>query len=81
MAYAAVFEPRKTVRIIAFSAANAKLYMGTVNVSTTKATAHEYPEYLQASGDTSHATPTVMAAASLTNGIPTIYVNGYSGPE
>ena len=80
MAYAAVFEPRKTVRIIAFSAANAKLYMGTVNVSTTKASAHEYPEYLQASGDTMHATPTVMAAAALTAGIPTIYVNGYTGP-
>ena len=81
MAYAPVFEPRKTVRIIAFSVANAKLHMGTVNVSTTKATAHEYPEFLQATGDTLHATPTVMAAAALTTGIPTIYVNGYSGPE
>ena len=81
MAYAAVFEPRKTVRSIAFSAANAKLHMGTVNVSTTKATAHEYPEFLQATGDTMHATRTVMAAAALTKGIPTIYVNGYSGPE
>ena len=81
MAYAPVFETRKTVRIIAFSVANAKLHMGTVNVSTTKATAHEYPEFLQATGDTLHATPTVMAAAALTTGIPTIYVNGYSGPE
>jgi hypothetical protein len=78
---------RPTCRIIAY---NAKLthYLRTVNVSASQqadAKMH-WKEYLQvtaaqASKDKANSIPVFMAAASSTNGLPTIYVNGYTAPS
>jgi hypothetical protein len=45
-----------------------------------------WKEYLQvtaaqASKDKANSIPVFMAAASSTNGLPTIYVNGYTAPS
>jgi hypothetical protein len=76
----------KTIRIIAFSAVNQKTHMRTVNVFNTAPARNEFPTYLQAAaGPLAHEYPTYMAsgAANPTNtqGLPNIFVSGYSGPS
>jgi hypothetical protein len=79
---ATITDHRKLVRIVAFSKAN-EPSMRTVNVSTVApASRHQAKECVQltAAQTVSGQHPTVMAAASVTSGLPTVYVNGYTGP-
>jgi hypothetical protein len=79
---ASLTDNRKLVRIVAFAAKN-EPSLKTVNVSTTAPTSkHQAKECVQLTAAQAMAGqhPTVMAAASLTPGLPTVYVNGYTGP-
>jgi hypothetical protein len=75
----------KTVRIIAYSTANLKTHMRTVNVFNTAPARNEFPTHLQASGaPLAHEFPTYMASGAANTsiaGLPNIYVAGYSAPS
>lgn len=75
---------QKTVRIIAYAAGNVQS-LKTVNVMTNKPIANEYPTCTQTTGAPSPAGayPTYMAAGAANtkgNGLPCIYVAGYTAP-
>ena len=79
-----IVDPRKTVRIIAYNKVNIQ-HLRSVNVFTTAPTKKEFPERLQAgAAPQKNEFPTVMASGAAnptqTNGLPNIYVAGYSGP-
>lgn len=83
-------DTRKGVRIIAFDAQARKVNnMRVVNVFTTKPPHNEFPEMVQetSGGDSRNLNtlPTVMASGAAnpanTQGLPNVYVNGYTGPQ
>jgi hypothetical protein len=76
----------KTVRIIAYNQALQRAnHMRVVNVWTTPPARLEYPQVLQAAaGPVAGEYPTWMASGAAntpTNGLPNVYIAGYSGPS
>ena len=71
----------QTSRVIAYNAAMVGT-MRTVNVTATQQADPRLPfkEVFQVAALDPNVGPTVMAAASSTKGLPTVYINGYTGP-
>lgn len=77
-------DPRPSVRIVAFSAANVQ-HLRTVNVLAAKPNDphHSIKEYLQLTALQTQAQhhPTFMQAAVNTPSLRSIFVNGYTAPN
>lgn len=77
-------DPRPSVRIVSFSAANVN-HLKTVNVLAAKPNDphHSIKEYLQltAAQTLVQHHPTLMAAPALNTSLRSIYVNGYTAPN
>jgi hypothetical protein len=80
------FDPRKSVRIIAFNAQNVH-HIKTANISTVQNTGgaanHPHREFLQltAAQAVKGVHPTIMDSGGTVKGLPTLYVAGYGGPN
>lgn len=75
----------KTVRIIALDVNAQKAgHIKVVNIVTIAGSSNSVKGHAQASGAaTANAYPTYMASGapnSITSGLPTIHISGYSGP-
>lgn len=74
--------PRKSVRVIAFAAANVH-HLKTCNIVTAQQAAVPYKEFLQltAAQAVKGVHPTIMDSGGTVKGLPTVYISGYGGPN
>ena len=77
-------DPRPSIRVLAYSAANVH-HLRTANIVAAAPADphHSIKEYLQltAAQYNPHIHEQVMAAGSTQKGLPTIYINGYTAPN
>jgi hypothetical protein len=77
-------DPRPSIRVLAYNAANVH-HLRTVNIVAAAPVDphHSIKEYLQltAAQYSNGIHEQVMAAGSTQKGLPTIYINGYTAPN
>lgn len=75
---------RKPVRIVAFAAKNVQ-HLRTVNIKSVAPSdpAHSIKEHLQVTAALAQVQhqPTLMDSGGSIAGLPTIFINGYAGPN